>query len=91
MTGGNPGQLLRLPPEAVKKLPGGGTGPPTRLATPCESLETERPRAVLSRNFEFLHSFPLPRGNFHKIMVSLSGEQPELTRTLTQRHSLLAR
>ena len=39
-------------------MPCGGAGSPARFATPCESLETARPRAVSSRDFEFFHSFP---------------------------------
>ena len=50
--------------EAVKNSPGGGTGPPTVLETPCESLEAACPRAVLSRYSKFLHSFPPSEGIF---------------------------
>ena len=47
-----------LRPKAVKKLPGRGAGSPRRLAKPCEAVETARPRAVISRNFEFFQSSP---------------------------------
>jgi hypothetical protein len=43
----------------VKKLPGGGTGSPTVLATLCESLEAACPHAVFPENVEFFHTFPL--------------------------------